>query len=359
MEAFISHNSWMRDLPDDLLVTELSIPGTHNSGCNHGLLGFGKTQNLSLTKQLRAGIRFLDIRLAHYEDDLFVHHDVKYMGKTYADVLDILSTFLTEHPSETILMSVDEESRFDSPLGKLAPSELIGKWTRGEIVSWEENEHSFEDTFKARTWDHIADTPLYYNFAAPPPGTTAATASAAFTPSTTLGDVRGKIILLRRFEGSHDIGLDLSYWPENASFRSTGPPIYDVEDRYMDPGDDNKFDMVVAHIEKARKGDIKDLYFTFSSAADLQAGGYAETINPRLSDYLAACPPGRVGIIAIDYFEESRELVTNVIRTNRRPDRPMTTTEEAVALADSGSADAEAASSPRPESASRRIADSP
>ncbi|HEY2766014.1 MAG TPA: phosphatidylinositol-specific phospholipase C [Pseudonocardiaceae bacterium] len=340
-------------------MTELSIPGTHNSGCNDGLLGFGKTQNLSLPEQLRAGIRFFDIRLAHYEDDLFVHHDVMYMGKTYADVLDIFSTFLTAHPSETILMSVDEEGRFDSPLRKFAPSEFVGKLARGDIASWEENEHSFENTFKARTWDHIADAPLFYNFTAPPPGTTAATASPAFTPSTTLGDVRGTIILLRRFEGSQDIGLDLSYWPENACFRSTGPPIYDVEDRYMDPGDDSKFDMVVAHIEKARKDSARDLYFTFSSAADLQAGGYAETINPRLNDYLAACPPGRVGIIATDYFEEPGELVTNVIRTNRRPDRPMTTTEEAVALADTEKADTEKATRASRESGSRRMANSP
>ena len=48
----------------------------------------------------------------------------------------------------------------------------------------------------------------------------------------------------------------------------------------------------------------------------LKARGYAKTINPRLNDYLAGSPPGRVAIIAMDYFEKPRELVPNVIKMN-------------------------------------------
>lgn len=93
MDEFISYSSWMRDIPDDARVTTLNIPGTHDSCATGGPLGFGKTQNLDLTDQLNAGIRFLDIRLAHYQDNLFVHHDVVHMRKTYADVLKIASAF--------------------------------------------------------------------------------------------------------------------------------------------------------------------------------------------------------------------------------------------------------------------------
>lgn len=92
MEEFTAHSSWMGDIPDDARVTELSIPGTHDTCSVDGLLGFGKTQNLDLVDQLNAGIRFLDIRLSHYRDNLYVHHDVVHMGKSYADVLDICST---------------------------------------------------------------------------------------------------------------------------------------------------------------------------------------------------------------------------------------------------------------------------
>jgi hypothetical protein len=94
------------------------------------------------------------------------------------------------------------------------------------------------------------------------------------------------------------------------------PPFYDIEDRYQNPGDDDKFNFVVDHIEKARHGDPCDLYITFSSAVGLTARGYSKKINPRLNDHLAKSPPGRIGIIVMDYFEEPRELVSNVIKAN-------------------------------------------
>jgi 1-phosphatidylinositol phosphodiesterase len=316
MDEFISHTSWMRGIPDDALVTMLSVPGTHNSCCVTGPLGFSKTQNMDLSDQLNAGIRFLDIRLAHYQDNLCVHHDVVCMEKSYADVLNICSDFLRRYPSETILMSVDDESHPDSPLGKLAPSQVFGKISTGCVAERGENTRSFEDTFRAITSEHTDDSPLFYNFTAAPPGGRPVATSPAFTSETRLGELRSKIVLLRRFEGSQDVGFDVTYWPENQRFRSAAPPFYDVEDRYQNPGEDDKFDFVVTHVEDARNGDPKDLYITFSSAVDLTAHGYAETINPRLNDYLARSPQGRVGIMVMDYFEEPRELVSNVIKKN-------------------------------------------
>ncbi len=84
----------MGDVPDDALVTALSIPGTHNSCCVDGLLGVAETQNLDIAEQWNAGIRFLDIRLTHYQDNLCVHHDVVCMEMSYADVLTMCADFL-------------------------------------------------------------------------------------------------------------------------------------------------------------------------------------------------------------------------------------------------------------------------
>ncbi|MGH3838913.1 MAG: phosphatidylinositol-specific phospholipase C domain-containing protein, partial [Pseudonocardiaceae bacterium] len=200
MDELISHTSWMRDIPDDTPVTTLSIPGTHNSCCIDGLLGFGQTQNLDLADQLNAGIRFLDIRLSHYQDNLFAHHDILHMGKSYADVLDICSSFLKHHPFETILISVKDEGRFDRNLGRFAPSEAFGRY-RGDPANWIVRSSSFEDAFKARTWQHVENASLFYNFAAPLPNGVSGTTSSALTSKTKLGEVRGKIVLLRRFEG--------------------------------------------------------------------------------------------------------------------------------------------------------------
>jgi 1-phosphatidylinositol phosphodiesterase len=315
MDELISHTSWMRDIPDDTPVTALNIPGTHNSGCADGPLGFAETQDLDVPEQLNSGIRFLDIRLALSEDNLFVHHDVIYMDKSYTDVLDMCASFLEKHPSETILMSIKDESRVDSILGRLAPSEVLGKLYRGDI-SIRNRKLSFEETFKEKTWKHAAKTPLFYNLAADPE--TSATSTPGLTSETTLGDVRGKIILLRRFEGGEDVGFDLTYWPENQTFRSAASPMHVVHDRYLGLAEEAKYQLVIAHLEEAKRGDLQDLYITFSSAVDLKARGFAEVINPRLNDYLKRSPKGRIGIIAMDYFEQPRELVSNVIKMNTK-----------------------------------------
>lgn len=307
----------MRDIPDDTPVTALSIPGTHDSGCIGGPLGVAQTQNLDLVHQLDAGIRFLDIRLAQYQDDLVVHHDVVCMGKTYTEVLDICAGFLKEHPSETILMSVKDEDRVDSGLGRFAPSEILGKLSMGDTPDADEDPSSFERSLTTQTWEHIGNAPLFYNFVTQGGGDDSPTLGNAFTSGTTLGDVRGKIVLLRRFDSNDDVGLDLTYWPDNQTFRSAAaPPVHVVHDRYQGLEEDEKYELILTHLEEARHGDLEDLYITFSSAVEVRAHGFAETINPRLNDYLASSPGGRVGIIAMDFFENPPQLVSTVIAMN-------------------------------------------
>ena len=210
MGEFIAHTSWMRFLPDDASVMSLSIPGTHNSCCVQGLLGLGKTQELDLPDQLNAGIRFLDIRFTHYQDNLCVHHDVVCTENSYADILTTCFTFLRRHPSETILMSVADESRLDDVLGRLTPSQVLCKLPIANMASCDKNTRSFEDTFNAKTWDCIEDIPLFYNFTATSPGSSSIIASPALTPETRLEEVRGRIVLLRRFDSGRNVGFDLS-----------------------------------------------------------------------------------------------------------------------------------------------------
>jgi hypothetical protein len=72
---------------------------------------------------------------------------------------------------------------------------------------------SCEDIFTARTWEHAANAPLFYNFAARSTGDDSMTNGLCAHIGNNIRGVRGKIVLLYRFEGSQDVGPDLTYWP--------------------------------------------------------------------------------------------------------------------------------------------------
>ncbi len=69
-----SMSSWMEELPDDMLLSNITIPGTHDS-CAVSNIPFVRTQYLSITKQLEAGLRFLDLRCrVHSDGELYMYH---------------------------------------------------------------------------------------------------------------------------------------------------------------------------------------------------------------------------------------------------------------------------------------------
>ena len=64
VEADTKGTEWMKELPDNTPLREMSIPGTHDSGALHSIGDVaGKCQDLSIADQLAIGVRFFDIRL--------------------------------------------------------------------------------------------------------------------------------------------------------------------------------------------------------------------------------------------------------------------------------------------------------
>ena len=55
-------SDWISKLPDNLKLSQLTIPGTHNS-CSFQGTPFAITQSYSLELQLKAGLRYFDLRL--------------------------------------------------------------------------------------------------------------------------------------------------------------------------------------------------------------------------------------------------------------------------------------------------------
>ncbi|PHD67105.1 two domain protein [Bacillus toyonensis] len=158
-----TNTNWMGRIPDSRRISELSIPGTHGSMALHG--GVAGTigditinQTMNLETQLNSGIRYIDIRCRHYHNNFAIHHGQIYQHAFFGShVLEPVISFLRRNPSETILMRIQEEY---NPTG---------------------NTRTFAETFES-FW-----TPNQRYFWNPN------------SNNPTLGEVRGRIILLQQF----------------------------------------------------------------------------------------------------------------------------------------------------------------
>ena len=99
---------WMSRLPNDAMLSSLTIPGTHDSGALHSI-SLAKCQSWSLAEQLQAGIRFFDLRLHVIKDKLRVYHGCIDMKMECDEIMIIFKNFLTAHPTETIFMALKQE----------------------------------------------------------------------------------------------------------------------------------------------------------------------------------------------------------------------------------------------------------
>lgn len=117
-------SGWMSAIPNDRKISEISIPGTHDSMAHKSNLTSvdqSRTQSLSLENQLIAGIRYLDIRLMHDRNKFSIYHGIVYTGYDFDDVLTKTKAFLRKNPEETIVMRVKQEktSASDEEMKKL------------------------------------------------------------------------------------------------------------------------------------------------------------------------------------------------------------------------------------------------
>ncbi len=116
-------NNWMSAIQDGSPISEISIPGTHDSCARFEKnLIHTQCQWFSITQQLNRGIRFLDIRCKFKADDekgctqgiyFPIHHATTFQHIFFEEVQAQCIAFLTENPSEFILMNVQMEYEGD------------------------------------------------------------------------------------------------------------------------------------------------------------------------------------------------------------------------------------------------------
>ncbi|WP_232539017.1 phosphatidylinositol-specific phospholipase C [Chryseobacterium sp. JV274] len=277
----IAMNSWMSGLQDNISISKISIPGTHDSGARVDapvVSGTAKTQDLSIAEQLNAGVRFLDIRCRHIDNSFTIHHGAIYQNLNFDDVLNACYTFLNSHPSETIIMSVKEE--YDA-----------SNTTR-----------SFEQTFDS----YVQKNPSKWDLGANIPA---------------LGAVRGKIKLLRRFSSGTTKGINASPWADNTTFDINNSGVQlKVQDYYKVTNNDDKWNGISSLLNEAKNDTNGKLFVNFTSGYKPGIFGIpsiptvSNTINPKLKTFFQTNTQGSYGIMPIDFV--NAELSELIVKTN-------------------------------------------
>ena len=188
-------NNWITPLSDNLYVSQLSIPGTHDAATGNGMsISSAETQDLTLQEQWDMGIRVFDLRpgykkvrksLFKYENQLYIYHGIFESKVSWADAMSTLATNLDKNPGEFAIVVMRFEN--DSPLY---------------------NNRS--------TWNSLMST--YLNSTMP------SSKKVNFSPYLTVGDLRGKILILSRdsYADSPITGAFVSNWSHSSEGSTSG-----------------------------------------------------------------------------------------------------------------------------------------
>lgn len=201
--SYVDGPCWMKYVEDNKYLDELSIPGTHDSStCSvdndtEPQSSQVKCQQDYIPTQLLEGIRYFDIRLGKGDNPGIDHGDYYLLKKDayfmhLSDVIGYFKTFLNENPTEALIMLV----------------------SRG-------NDEATDESVTTAFAKVLDDNPkLFYTSSRVP----------------TLGEVRGKIVLLRRFGlagnsvSSHTWGLDLTQWDDKIAAHTDSTSMCLVRD---------------------------------------------------------------------------------------------------------------------------------
>ena len=282
--------NWMSQLPNNTLLSDISIPGTHDSGSTLDakvggltITDTAKTQDLTISEQLSIGVRFFDIRLILENNELEVYHSTVKQNLSFREVLNDVYRFLDQHPSEALIMSIRKEG------------DDIGDNT----VLFEEKVNNLIQSGK-KYW--LLDEKI-----------------------ATLEDARSKITLLRRYptESNYSIGINASQnWKDKATFTiQLDNMSLSVQDEYFVEDNNEKWSSILNQFEASDNENTLSLNFTSGYQIRTILGQEAPSIlnvsneiNTLLIKHLQDNPKKDYGILIVDYI--STELAKLIIDSN-------------------------------------------
>jgi len=282
----ISLNDWMKNLSDETAITQISIPGSHDSGARYDfpiIEHTAKTQNLTISEQLDIGVRFLDIRCKISGNTFDIYHGAVYQKLSFKDIVSSIKEFLKKNPSEFILLSIKKEDSKDNNL-------------------------KFETILEKYISTDLADI-LY---------------RGSNTQFPKIQDVRGKAIMIKRFSGISNIGYDAySGWKDNSpnSIIDKGGYSFTIQDFYDVGNRDYKWDYINQQLTIAKASSkTSQLYLNFFSGTKKKVFGIpninevSNFINPRALQYFSTAEKGHYGVCILDFVDAKH--VSPIINTN-------------------------------------------
>ena len=265
---FVRGYEWMKHMPDSMKLTDLSLPGTHNSAAGgydsfEGGIGsdYAECQKKTVKHQLLTGYRFFDLRIDCDAEDsgkgkMKIFHGDYYCCTLQAVMSDV-NEFLEKYPSECVLIRFKQESDGSSE------------------STWVNTFHQYMRDFKGGT-DNLPHEHYMY------------VPSRSSLP--TLGQVRGKFLVV-----SNVSELDGFRWSNAEVQDDYNPSSYTAKK--------NRFREHLARSVMAPAGN-NDLYINFASGYIAPSGpdAMAENMLPHVSDLMK---PGRwddFGQRPVDWF---------------------------------------------------------
>ena len=278
-------NEWLKELPDNVPVRELSIPGAHDAATGEGfasgsaiLAAFsGVTQTLTLSEQWDAGVRAFDLRPAYKsnaEGKLQIFHGILETKISLKTALATIIGKLDMCPDEFAIIMIRHETDSDNnnELWTEAMSELLSE---------------FDDNI------------------------------VAFSPGMTVGAARGKVILLTRDGFTSVKAGTIAGWSHSDLFDdqtkatvSLGrlkSKLY-VQDFYECGTVEKKYETVKNMMEYSTRNTNSNLWiinhlsgYIGSSGSNSNILNLAGNVNRMFSEYLDSSHPGRTGIVMLDF----------------------------------------------------------
>ncbi|CAA7392518.1 phosphatidylinositol-specific phospholipase C [Chryseobacterium fistulae] len=268
-------NNWMSNITDSKNITQISIPGTHDSGALHdpviGPSYTAKTQNLTIKEQLNIGIRFLDIRCKVSDNGFAIYHGPINQNLKFENVVKSIKEFLQNNPSEFILLSIKKEDLKKDNNNQFA--KVFEEYLTGELGSIVYKDNKIFPSIK---------------------------------------EVRGKVIIIKRFSNTSKVGYNAnSGWVDNYKGDFTiynNLSSFTIQDYYNVDNLSNKWEIVENQFLNASSSySTSAMYLNFTSGIKKNIlyipniKTVSDYINPKVKDYFNSSTKKNNGVCIMDF----------------------------------------------------------